>query len=342
MEGGLSMTVAPVIHGSLFLPWFEFLSRIGAPIERLLEREHVPPSILEDHDRYVSADRAFRFAVAASVTEGIPHIGWATANKHDLIGVGGCMDRVRRTKTLRRAIESLIHWYPIDAPVTRIDLVEGRETAWLLRRQLTRLKSNPGRVVVEDFTVARLVNVVRLAAGPNWLPSRLKLQTWRTGDDVLPPALRDVQIEFGKPYLAIGIPTALLDAPIISPLESRLPKVANIHPRPPSLAEYVTDELRPLIGLEDITVELAADVVGLHARSLSRHLEAEGKGWRGIRRDLLHEASKHYLEDPELPIHEIASRLGFSDAPHFTRAFKSWQGDSPSDFRRGARSRSLE
>ena len=45
--------------------------------------------------------------------------------------------------------------------------------------------------------------------------------------------------------------------------------------------------------------------------------------------------SFEYLQSTALSVEEIALRLGYSDAPSFSHAFKRWTGVSPRDARRG-------
>ena len=40
------------------------------------------------------------------------------------------------------------------------------------------------------------------------------------------------------------------------------------------------------------------------------------------------------LADPDVKVIEIAGALGYTDAGNFTRAFRSWTGLSPQEFRR--------
>jgi AraC-like DNA-binding protein len=45
------------------------------------------------------------------------------------------------------------------------------------------------------------------------------------------------------------------------------------------------------------------------------------------------EAALPLLEDPDIPVAEIAYGVGYSRPAHFTRAFKRWVGVAPSAFR---------
>jgi len=45
------------------------------------------------------------------------------------------------------------------------------------------------------------------------------------------------------------------------------------------------------------------------------------------------ELAKEYVNDTSLSFSEITYLLGFSEQSNFTRAFKRWQGQSPSAFR---------
>jgi len=47
-----------------------------------------------------------------------------------------------------------------------------------------------------------------------------------------------------------------------------------------------------------------------------------------------------FLENTRLSVDAIAAQMGFQDTANFRRAFKSWQGCSPGDYR--ARSSTLK
>ncbi|MEQ3725086.1 AraC family transcriptional regulator ligand-binding domain-containing protein [Alcanivorax sp.] len=68
-------------------------------------------------------------------------------------------------------------------------------------------------------------------------------------------------------------------------------------------------------------------------RSLSRHLKQESTSYRSIRNRLLQERAQFYLHHTGLSVDAIASQLGYRDYSSFRRAFKKWQGCTPSHFR---------
>jgi AraC-like DNA-binding protein len=45
--------------------------------------------------------------------------------------------------------------------------------------------------------------------------------------------------------------------------------------------------------------------------------------------------AKEFLGNNQMPISEIAERLGFSDPSSFSQAFKRWHGCSPLKYRQG-------
>ncbi|MCC7271802.1 MAG: GlxA family transcriptional regulator [Alphaproteobacteria bacterium] len=78
--------------------------------------------------------------------------------------------------------------------------------------------------------------------------------------------------------------------------------------------------------------------VGVSARQLHRLFKREfGVGASGFARQyrLLH--GRHLLKETSLRIADIAMECGFSDLPHFHRAFLSAYGMRPSEFRKAAR-----
>ena len=68
-------------------------------------------------------------------------------------------------------------------------------------------------------------------------------------------------------------------------------------------------------------------------RTLKRKLADHGTTYSAIRDDLRRQRALLLLENRELSIGEIAGRLGYSELPNFTRAFRKWTGHTPAAYR---------
>lgn len=78
--------------------------------------------------------------------------------------------------------------------------------------------------------------------------------------------------------------------------------------------------------------DIAAEL-GLSSRTLQRRLLEEGLSFQGLLQETRQKLADQYIRDENLSISEIAYLLGFSEQANFTRAFKRWNGQSPSRFR---------
>ena len=77
-----------------------------------------------------------------------------------------------------------------------------------------------------------------------------------------------------------------------------------------------------------------ADELHLTARTVQRRLTAEDTSFSALLHETRRERACDLLRRPSLPIEEIAYRLGFRDPDAFSRAFGSWLGMTPSEYRR--------
>ena len=93
--------------------------------------------------------------------------------------------------------------------------------------------------------------------------------------------------------------------------------------------------LETLEGRELSLGEVAARL-SLSERSLRRYLANENTGFRELVSQVRAELARHYLSNTDLPIAEIATRLGFSDGSNFNRACRRWFGVSPGGVRKKA------
>ncbi|MFL4056336.1 helix-turn-helix domain-containing protein [Pseudomonas aeruginosa] len=76
-----------------------------------------------------------------------------------------------------------------------------------------------------------------------------------------------------------------------------------------------------------------AKLLNLSTRTLLRRLEADGANFKKIRDQALFQRAIDALTIENMSATEVASRLGFSDPAHFTRAFTRWSGITPRAFK---------
>ena len=105
-----------------------------------------------------------------------------------------------------------------------------------------------------------------------------------------------------------------------------LEATTSIPERVGRLLESVRDGRLP--GIDSVAAQL-----GVSPRTLRRQLSAEGLKFQGILDDIRHRRSLELLRRTDLGIDDIAYRLGYSDPSNFGRAFRKWEGLSPSVWR---------
>lgn len=80
-------------------------------------------------------------------------------------------------------------------------------------------------------------------------------------------------------------------------------------------------------------VQIIAGELGMSERTLQRKLTVEGTSFKHLLSNARREKAREYLADPSLDIKEVAFLLGYEDKSSFYRAFRLWEGDTPSNWR---------
>lgn len=80
----------------------------------------------------------------------------------------------------------------------------------------------------------------------------------------------------------------------------------------------------------DTGIERAASALGMSERTLRRKLASLGRSYRELLDEVRRDRALALLSRGEHSIAEIAQRIGFGDATAFTRSFRRWTGQTPS------------
>lgn len=86
---------------------------------------------------------------------------------------------------------------------------------------------------------------------------------------------------------------------------------------------------------KNITIIILSKQLGTNRTYLSNFInENYGENFNSWVNQLRIEEAKQFLKNEELPLHEVAERVGFTDLAHFSKTFKSITGDPPSTWRK--------
>ncbi len=100
--------------------------------------------------------------------------------------------------------------------------------------------------------------------------------------------------------------------------------------------DAVLDSLREAIANSLLNGEVGIDLIAakltVSRRTLQRRLSDRGTNFQQVLQDVRYQMATSYLADGRLSITEIAFLLGYSDQASFSSAFKSWNGQSPSEY----------
>lgn len=80
-------------------------------------------------------------------------------------------------------------------------------------------------------------------------------------------------------------------------------------------------------------IQTVAKELNMSNRTLQRRLSDEDTSFNHLLTQARHEQAREYLADPSLDIKEVAFLIGYEDQNSFYRAFRQWEGDTPTHWR---------
>jgi len=151
-----------------------------------------------------------------------------------------------------------------------------------------------------------------------------------------------VPVHYGQAEYALRVPRSLMEAPLrlADPNAAAMAREAcerELQARKTDREEALTARVRTVLtaGKDRLpTLEEVADTLHVSTRTLKRRLQEEGRNFRALVDHVLRERATQMLQEEGLSVSEVAFRLGYNDVSNFSRAFRRWTGQSPSDFRK--------
>lgn len=79
--------------------------------------------------------------------------------------------------------------------------------------------------------------------------------------------------------------------------------------------------------------EIIAEQLNISVRNLQRRLKEAGTSYQSILDERREALALKLINNAELPLYEVAYKVGFTEASAFYKAFKRWTGKRPGDYR---------
>jgi AraC-like DNA-binding protein len=215
--------------------------------------------------------------------------------------------------------------------------------------EFTRLLSREfAPPLLVDAVFASTLEIGRCGTGQPLHPLRVELKR-NPADREIHEAHYGCRVKFKAPRNAIVFWTADLDRPftsynaeLLAMLGGQLEReLAERKVWQTTVAARVKWILLRLLGGQSADLGEVAKDLGMSNRTLQRRITSEGTSFRQLVRDARYELAKHYLLDPSLDLAETAYLLGYEDPNSFFRAFREWEGTTPSEWRATQRGRSV-
>ena len=91
-----------------------------------------------------------------------------------------------------------------------------------------------------------------------------------------------------------------------------------------------------LLPSGNVSDEQVAAELNMSTRALQRKLHKKETTFKQLLTEVRQELADKYIRNNQLSLTEISFMLGFSEVSSFSRAFKRWTGNSPSEYRHSA------
>jgi AraC-like DNA-binding protein len=196
-----------------------------------------------------------------------------------------------------------------------------------------------------EYTMMTMCTMIRARFGQNWRPQEIHFEHEAPAESGVLRTLFGAPLKFRQPYNALVLEARALDLAGKSAFECFVPNIERyVHElqmaveAPADMVTQVRGLVRQGLGHSEISLAWVAQTLGLSPRSLQRHLAASGTSLREIVQEIRSREAMNLLGSATQLQAGVAQALGYTDNTAFWRAFKSWAGVSPRDYKRKASS----
>jgi AraC-like DNA-binding protein len=315
---------------------YEPLARsVGLDPLRMLRLAKLPVRALHEPDLMIDVTSVVWLLEESARLSGQEAFGLLLAEKRSLANFGMLALLLREEPTLRAAMQAMVRYMRLHNAGVQLRL-EDADDLVLLHVEMDAQRRGNWRQAVEMSTGIGL-RTFGILNGNTFRPASIHFTHESPASLKVHHRVLGRAIEFSQESNAIVYRRRDLDLPIpgADPALKREVKrwldmqLANFADEPVQRTRQIVKMLLPT-GL--CSVDRIAQHLGMHRRTLNRHLATEGESVTTIVNAVRAELAEEFLANSKRKLYEVAELLGFSCAGDFSRWFRDRFGRPPSDW----------
>ncbi|HEU5402319.1 MAG TPA: AraC family transcriptional regulator [Terriglobales bacterium] len=312
------------------------LEELGLPPAQVLGNAGLPLALLNQDKVLVSTEELFALYRAISDLSHDPTVGLQLGTEHRIERYDPIAIAALCTRSFRDALDRMARYKQLTCP-EKLDIVEENGECRVHFNFLLAQEEEPS--VLVDVCFAWMLSIARRGMGRLINPKRVEFRRSAEHREVYESHFR-CPVQFNAAQNAIVFSKSDVDQPFVTYNAELLAAVApqleaELTQRlsQMTIAEQVKTVLKRLLAGQRPGIALVARDLRMSTRTLQRRLTEEGVTFQQLLQDARREMAHHYLLHSTLELNETAYLLGYEDANSFFRAFQSWEGTTPGQWR---------
>jgi AraC-like DNA-binding protein len=329
-----------LIQATTLWGYGELVAELGGDPEFFLKRFRIPPGIDNQEDAFISIDAYVRMLEASAEDLHCLDFGLRLSRWQGLDILGPVAVIARNAHTLLSGLETIGRYLYIHSPALKLTLApRTTKTGLTFNYEVTEPGLNE---VVQGYelSMAIVVRIIRLLGGPEARPSAVSFMHDQQGPAAAYREALGCPVRFQQTWCGFEMSRRLADRRI----ESADPETRRIAAKylesnylPPNtlLSERVTELTRRLLPTGQCSVDVIANQLAMHPRSLQRRLVTEGVRCQDLIDQQRRALAARYLAEPGLPLSQVAGLLGYAEQSALNRSCRRWFGKTPRQYQAG-------
>jgi AraC-like DNA-binding protein len=312
----------------------------GVTEERIFAVSNLKKGHLENPDDRISVEEYIGLGRMLPELTQLPEIGLILGQRAVFESIGIVFQLAHNCNTVRESLIHVARYSNLGNEVFEAGFEEADEFAeWSEQCINSRYLCIP----LIEFESCQKLRILKAVIGEDFRPVRMKFQHAPPGYVDKYHRIFRAPLLFEQEKSAIVFRKEYLDMPNPNPqpyVKEVLARHADTLQKEIEKSKLFQDIVRKIVlrRLESgpANLEVIAKELNVSSRSIYRKLKSENISYKDLLSQVRKQLARDYLRDRSFSINDISSKLGFSEASCFHRAFKRWFGTNPGQYRQQA------